>query len=273
MRGVNSYMLCLGRPPLWGSAVFNAKGTMQLDFLSHLYRPVKQLELLPHRNKLFMRQHDESDIQKFFGSITPEEVERHTLVWQGLVPSNDSEIFMRWLFAFCSVHTTYQNNIMGYNNIKNWWGWINRKTLLHTLIDESGMGLTNNRTKYLIQFACNFWADPDSYKKQENETWAECRNRLVAKILGLGKAKVSFALEMLNMEKAEVFCADTHLFQAYGYRQDTHADLYEEIEAHWVGMCKMFSVPSPIARAIYWNRKKGEKDCLYWAKVFKGETI
>lgn len=207
------------------------------------------------------------DVERFFASISIKEIERTRKIWETLECKTPMDRFQRWLFAFCSVHTTYQNNMLGYQEVKNWWAWMNQPNILREKIDKSGMGLTNNRTRFLDQFARQYWSNPSLYEKGANETWVECRNRLVENILGLGKAKVSFALEMTNTFDAEVFCCDTHLFQAYGKDQTKHLKEYEDIERHWVQQSKIWNVPSAIARAIYWNRKKNEKDCWYWAKV------
>lgn len=211
---------------------------------------------------------DRLDIERFFASIKTEEIEKTSDVWHTLACENQSDRFQRWLFAFCSVHTSYKSNMAGYEMIKYWWEWINRPDALQERIDISRMGLTNNRTKFLTLFALDYWRRPNFYEKQENETWVQCRDRLVEQILGLGKAKVSFALEMIYTFEAEVFCADTHLFQAYGKDQQTDLKEYESIERHWIQQSKIWNVPSAIARAILWNRKKNEKDCWYWAKVF-----
>jgi hypothetical protein len=84
-------------------------------------------------------------------------------------------------------------------------------------------------------------------------------------------AKVSFALEMIYTFDCGVFCCDTHLFQAYGYDQQLHLNKYRELENHWIEFSSMYNVPSAIARAIYWNRKKGENDCSYWADVLDND--
>ena len=244
---------------------------MTLDFLEHLSRKPKQLFLLDDKDRPHMARADEMDISAFFASLTEDEIKRHKNVWQELRPKNEPDRFLRWLFAFCSVHTNYQSNMAGYNMIKEWYEWMNRPEALMDRIKLSGMGLYNNRTKFLIQFAIDYWSNADFFRKSEDETWTDCRNRIVEKISGLGMAKVSFALEMIYTEECEVFCADTHLFQAYGLDQKLHSREYERIEKHWIQLSKIWNVPSAIARAIYWNRKKQENDCLYWAKVFKAK--
>ena len=231
---------------------------MTHDIFAYMDRP-NQLGLFDKK--------DERDIEAFFASITQAERDRHIALWNKLSCTNLNHVFQRYLFAFCSVHTTWENNIKGFSMLKNWYEWMNRPDALKDRIQLSGMGLQNNRTKYLIQFATEFWAKPEFYMKQSRESWVEGRNRIAENIFGLGKAKVSFALEMIYPETCEVFCADTHLFKAYGKDQTKDLKDYEKIERHWVMNSKIWNTPSYIARAIYWNRKKGEKDCWYWAKV------
>lgn len=232
---------------------------MTLDLFAYMDRP-NQLGLFDKKDKL--------DVEAFFASLTEKEIEEHKRVWRELRCRNQNDKLLRWLFAFCSVHTTYQNNMMGYEMIRNWYEWINRPDALKERISLSGMGLTNVRTKFLTHFILQYWERPSFYEKGIGESWTECRDRLVESILGLGKAKVSFALEMIYTEEAKVFCADTHLFQAYGLNQASDEKRYEEIERHWITLSNAWNVPSAIARAIYWNRKKGEPNCMYWAKVF-----
>ena len=232
---------------------------MTLDLFAYMNRPT-QLGLFDKPTPL--------DVEAFFASITQEEIDSHRKVWDTLKCRNLNDNFLRWLFAFCSVHTSYKSNMAGYTAVKDWYKWVNRPKVLRNLIDKSRMGLTNNRTKFLQEFAHNYWSNPTFFEKQPNESWVQCRNRITESVLGLCKAKVSFALEMIYTEQCEVFCADTHLFQAYGKDQQTNLREYESLERHWIQMSKVWNVPSPLARAIYWNRKKNEKNCWYWAKVF-----
>jgi hypothetical protein len=65
-----------------------------------------------------------------------------------------------------------------------------------------------------------------------------------------------------------VFCADVHLYRMFGLNQTKDKRHYETIENHWLERSKTFSVPSYIARAIYWNRNQNQEICDYWAHVF-----
>ena len=148
-----------------------------------------------------------------------------------------------------SVHTTWERNVIGYEAIKDWTVWFNDDKKLMEIIKGAAVGLHNNRVRFISEFARKFWADPSAYKHQGG-SWQDFRNKLVKSILGLGIAKVSFALEMIYPNEAKVTCMDTHLFQAFGLDQSKDARRYIEIENYWLGMCAMWNVPSTIARAI-----------------------
>jgi thermostable 8-oxoguanine DNA glycosylase len=246
---------------------------MQLDFLTYTEtKEAQQLNFLDDKNRVYIQKCDKRDVEKFFASITEDEIIDTSLVWERLKCTNDVEVFQRWLFAFCSVHTSYESNMRGYLAIKDFTEWFNRDSILIDKLIESGVGMYNNRTKFISQFAKKFWQNPNLFKFKKNQKWSEFRDGLVKEILGLGLAKVSFALEMIYTFDAQVMCADTHLFQAYGYKQELHSNKYNEIENHWVEFSAMYNVAPAIARAIYWNRKKEEKDCYYWAKVLDNQA-
>ena len=156
----------------------------------------------------------------------------------------------------------------GYNAIKDWSKWINQPDTLQQILIDSRVGLYRNRTRFVSKFAKDFWNDPQKYTYQGGH-WQTWRDGLVKDILGLGMAKVSFSLEMLYPNEAEVACMDTHLFQAYGLNQTKHGKFYRDIENYWLAKCYAGRIPSCIARAIYWDRKQGEVDSRYWSYVLE----
>jgi len=111
----------------------------------------------------------------------------------------------------------------------------------------------------------------DFYKKAEDESWTDFRDRLVGQVLGLGMAKVSFSLEMIYPSIAEVTCLDTHLFQVFGLDQSKDAKQYHAMEKHWIEMCKMWNVSSYVARCIWWHRNQGYTDSRNWSFVLEKE--
>jgi thermostable 8-oxoguanine DNA glycosylase len=135
---------------------------------------------------------------------------------------------------------------------------------------RSRCGMQNNRTKYLNKFIKEFWADQAKFvAKEEEESWTGWRDRLVKSILGLGKAKVSFALEMLYPVEAQVACMDTHLFQVYGLDQSKDAKQYDTIEADWVDRSKERGLAPYMARCLYWDKNQNRKNSRYWSKVLE----
>ena len=208
-------------------------------------------------------------VESFFDSIKKEESKFQFSYWNSLKPINDTEKFQRWMFAFMSVHTSWERNIIGYNSIKNWWDWINQWDILQDRLVLSRVGIQYNMLKYINQFTLKFWSNPSYYDKGINETWTHFRNRLVNDIKGLGMAKVSFALEMIHPTNAEVVCLDTHLFQAYGLNQTKHSKQYGTLETHWVENSRKKDLPPYIARCIYWDRKQEKGDSRYWSHVLE----
>ncbi len=208
-------------------------------------------------------------VESFFESIQPEEIKFQYDYWKKLKPINDSERFQRFLFAFTSVHTSWEANIRGYNLIKDWWTWMNQWDNLKEKLIESRIGLHNNRLRFISEFTLKFWSNPSNFDRGFNENWNGFRNRIVKEITGLGLAKSSFAIEMIYPDEAEVVCLDTHLFQAYGLDQTKHRKKYDLLENHWVKNSVKKDLPPYIARCIYWDRKQEKSDSRYWSHVLE----
>ena len=217
----------------------------------------------------------------FFPSIKDSEIESYKDYWAELKPQTEVAAFKRYLFAFMSVHTSWKNNCKGYNAIKQFNKWTLEKgeqmelwnydaDKLFRKIKNTRVGMQNNRTDYIGLFNDTFWDSPSDFiSRNSGEGWSEWRNRLAKKILGLGKAKTSFAIEMLYPLEAEVSCLDTHLLQFYGIETKKANKYYEEAESDWMSRCKERDIPSYVARCIYWDRKQNRKNSRYWSKVLE----
>ena len=211
---------------------------------------------------------DCSQVDALFMSFNDKEISRYKNYWNSIKPQTENEIFKRWLFAFMSVHTIWENNVRGYNAIKNWTRWINRDNELEKILIDSRVGLYKGRTRFLSQFATKFWQNPKKYIYRKGD-WQQWRDTLVEDILGLGTAKVSFSLEMIYPNEAKVTCMDTHLFQAYGLNQNKHVKYYEDIENYWLDKCRKQKIPSYIARCILWDRKQKKSNSRYWSYILE----
>jgi len=251
---------------------------MQLDFLSGYKNETKLIETEVSQVEFWdqdfnplkiSRKPSYSRVEKFFENLDYSGVPVYRDYWRSIAPDNDSEVFKRWLFAFMSVHTSWRANVAGYQAIENWWQWLNRWDELKQLIEDSRVGMQNNRVRYLSEFAHKFWSNPSKYKLGAGESWTELRDKLKQDTLGLGPAKTSFALEMCYPNSARLTCLDTHMFQAYSLEQTRDARMYETIETHWVDMCGMWNIPPYIARCLYWDEKQGHKNSRYWSYVFE----
>lgn len=208
-------------------------------------------------------------VDEFFDSIEDNEIKFQFDYWNLIKPINDSERFQRFLFAFMSVHTTWERNIIGYNNIKDWWNWMNRWEVLEQKLIDSRIGLHNNRLRFISKFTTKFWSDPSNFDRGLNEDWTSFRNRIEYEIKGLGLAKSSFAIEMIYPDEAEVVCLDTHLFKAYDLDQTKHKRMYDKLENHWVENSRKKNLPPYIARCIYWDRKQDKPNSRYWSHVLE----
>lgn len=234
-----------------------------MDFIGGIYdNNIVQLDLFDNRK----REPSKKNAELFFHSITKQEIQEHQEYWSGREAEEPEQQFQRYLFAFLSVHTTWENNVKAFTKLKNFWEWMGNKDELHQRLSDSGVGLHNRRVDYITNFSSDFWQNRKSdYSKKSGESWTLFRDRLEYRIKGLGLAKTSFALELQKPLQAHCFCADTHLFQLYKLSQNTDRQKYKEIENHWLNWAKMFGIPSYIARAIYWNRKQQQNNCNYWA--------
>jgi len=220
-------------------------------------------------------------VESFFDSIKDKDIQMYNEYWGELKPQSASAIFKRYLFAFMSVHTSWKNNCKGYNAIKQFNKWTLEKgeqlelwnydaNALFKRIEETRVGMQNNRTNYIGLFNDTFWDSPSDYlSRSSDEGWSEWRDRLAKKILGLGKAKTSFAIEMMFPLEAQVVCMDTHLFQIYGLNQTKDSKLYDAIEADWLDRSEQRGIAPYMARCLYWDKNQNRKNSRYWSKVLE----
>ena len=140
-------------------------------------------------------------------------VSQYKEYWNSVAPQTDGEFFQRWLFAYTSIHTTWESNVRAYNHIKNFNVWLEDKDKLAELLYISKAGCHNQRTNYIWDFSSKFWANPERFKKTNRENWFKFRNRLSLELWGIGLAKTSFALELCYPEKCQAVCLDVHMLR------------------------------------------------------------
>jgi len=220
--------------------------------------------------------YSEKKAYHFFNNLTNKDkadIEKYKKYWSTITPYTNQEIFRRYLFAFCSVHTSWESNVKGYQYIKDFKEWIHNPLILRNRLIESGVGLYNNRTNYIMQFSNMFWNNPEDFKIN-TFNHAIARNRIVNTIPGLGHAKVSFALEMIKPLEAQVLCGDIHHLRLYNlenlnYKTKLGQKIYEKMENNWLENCKQVDIPPFMVRQLFWDRLQNQPDCRYWSHVFE----
>lgn len=215
-----------------------------------------------------------SKADEFFRNFPKDKVVKYKEYWESVRPQNVEDIFRRYLFAYCSVHTTWQGNVKGYNAIKNFNEWISNEQILLDKLHKSGVGLHNNRTKYIWDFSQKFWANPKDFYLTAKKYHVKKRDMIVDKIKGISQAKVSFGLETCHPNECRVLCLDVHMLRLYGmenlkYKTGTGLREYKKAERHWMINVGKLKVPSYIARCIYWDALQNKEDSRYWSYVFE----
>jgi len=211
----------------------------------------------------------------FFETFPRDKVVKYKEYWESVRPQNNDDIFRRYLFAYCSVHTTWKGNCSGYTAIKNFNEWIDDKDALREKLHKSGVGLHNNRTNYIWDFSTKFWANPKDFYLTTKKYHVKKRDSIVSKISGIGMAKVSFALEMIHPNEARALCLDVHMLRLYDMehlkynKSRSGMESYKKAERHWMVNCGKLKVPSYIARSIYWDDLQKKEDSRYWSFVLE----
>lgn len=185
-------------------------------------------------------------------------------------PKTNLDIYDRFLFAFLSVHSTWESNIRGYELLKhNIWTSDSADSLRNKLI-EARVGLYNHRTDYITQFSDIFVIKPKYFLKRKNESWIGYRNRLVNVIKGLGYAKVSFAIEMIYPNACWVTCIDTHIAQMFGIKQEQlNKDNYHSYEKQFLELAKKEKILPTQYRWQWWDNRQGYDSPRYWSYVLE----
>ena len=89
-------------------------------------------------------------------------------------------------------------------------------------------------------------------------------------ILGLGFAKIRFAIEMLYPNDAQIVCTDTHIIQWAGEKPNkVNKTKLLAIEQKFLKYAKKKNLSPVEARAKYWDKKQGYDHCRYWTWVFE----
>lgn len=203
---------------------------------------------------------------QFLDTVDTTKIAQYEQYFQTLMPSTPEDIFRRALFAFASVHTTWQLNCRLYEHLYDL-TWIADKSMLMTKLRLSGAGLHNMRCRFLWKFNQEYWTDPEKWARQLDEPWPAYRQRLQDSITGLGKAKSAFFVELVYFHKALVVCFDVHQLRLYNVAETGSQRVMARAEQHWIDACLERNIAPVTARWLYFDQARGQTDSSYWAKT------
>jgi len=208
-------------------------------------------------------------VDNFFDNLSLGLVKKEEAYWDELTIRDDAEYFARWVFGIMSVHTTWESNVRGYNEAMSDLSWTISKPRLEKMIIDAKVGINFRRNKGLWQLVQKFRSNPKQFHKKKDETWQECRNRLVGSIYGLGLAKTTYSIALGFPTEARLCCLDVHLLRFMGHDlKKGHASnqkVYEEMENEWLDRCDKYDVSPNVAREIYWNKVQNRRNSRYWS--------
>jgi len=206
-------------------------------------------------------------LDKFLGNLSAGALTKNTEYWDSLTIKNHFECFQRWVFAICSVHTTWESNVRGYEHLMSDLSWTLSKEGLEEKIKTSGLGMYHRRNRGLWELVEGFRANPNEFYKQDDETWIEARNRLVGRIFGLGYAKTTFAITLSFPTQAQLVCLDVHILRFMGYDKDgtPNKQFYLDMEQKWLDTCAKYKINPAVAREMYWDRVQNRRSPRYWS--------
>jgi thermostable 8-oxoguanine DNA glycosylase len=203
-------------------------------------------------------------LSKFFDEVEKREVDDYKEHFHRIAPKEPMAVFRRFLFAYASVHTTWEYNVKLYRQLETL-ETVPCKEALREVVINSGAGLHRNRIEGVWSFRESYWNDPRVFIKGTKESWVDFRNRLVKHMFALGYAKVSFALELAWPIESKVVCLDVHMLRNLGLSPSPTPRRYLEAEELFVKRCRAKKIPPAIGRLLYWDKLKEQPSARYWS--------
>jgi hypothetical protein len=205
----------------------------------------------------------------------------YQVYWSRLTPDGVRAVYRRWLFAYASVNQGWSQNVALFR------AWDSLPFGATPLEFENAArqvraGLYDH-AKRAAAFARLFWDRPNDFMADHDESLCTVRERVLSLrarlgLLGLGRAKISFALELLRPVSREVVCIDRHVARWFGV--ETRGDhainlsdaLYTRIEDAWLRLCEKHQRPSPLVRHLLWDSLvQKQPDTRYWSFCLENE--
>lgn len=169
------------------------------------------------------------------------EVNSYTDYWKSITPTDNESVYRRWLFAYLSVHTSWQRTVAVYKELNKLrdenGGFIpgqieSSENYQKEIFDEydglwptllhSGIGIHKRRHKGLLKLTDLFRAHPERFTFNfDNST--KYSDAIAQRVgvgylmhgYGIALAKISFAAELCSPLYCPLVCIDTHIMRLY----------------------------------------------------------
>lgn len=210
-------------------------------------------------------------VEEALDRVTVDRARTYVKYWLSVAPITPDDYLRRWLFSFASIQATWEQNIDLYEAVKDL-TWIHDKSELKKKVKEAKAGMHNTKAARIWKFTQDFLANPKDFDGG-NESWREFRTRIMARVSGLGYAKVAFVFEMTWPTETQVVCLDRHMLRLFGFDGSAGVKPWEYLaaESYWNLACDRRKVPPAIARAIVWDDIQEKDSSEYWCQVFHNE--
>ncbi len=188
--------------------------------------------------------------------------------FEKITPKTKKEVYNRFLFALCSVHTTWENNVRGYQYLKDKEFDSRLDTMLYVM--ESKLGMNKVRAKAFRGLWKLFQNDWKQVMRNDGEDWQDYATRLERLLFGLGYAKSRFAIEMCYPNEAKVICTDTHILQwAKQTNNKASRKIHKQVEKGFINHATKHGMAPVEMRWRWWDTKQGHDNPKYWSWVLE----
>lgn len=203
--------------------------------------------------------------------LDPSSVAKYEAYLDTITPQDDWEIAKRWIFAFCSIHTTWESNVRGFEAVSAL-GPDARADAISDALEGARTGLHRGKGVAIGHFLHKWRRDPAAFRFDTLRTAKAKRDALASTLHGIGLAKTSFACELIS-PAARVTCLDVHTLRWVTGDTSTNGKLgvaqYRAIELQWQAAAREFGYSPTAARHAVWDKVQGKPDMRYWSYVLE----
>ena len=141
-------------------------------------------------------------VRNFFDSIEDREIVSQIRYWRKKIPKTVQEVKNRWVFAYTSVHTSWEKNVAQYNLLKDQ-SLSSLSAIKYKLILSRG-GMQNMKSDGLFHFGLQWQRHKEMFTELPT-CIRTLRNDLTKDLIQINYAKVLFRNWKWNSTEKRVF--------------------------------------------------------------------